>query len=104
MHYGDEEQMVENKLVMVVYKHTILGKKGKFDYHIQSIQECKYFPPNLLAKFIRKPNKHFRDILENEKPESWIKITIRNLDGWNAFQVEEVLDITLSGDQSLKLH
>ena len=47
MHYGDEKQLKESELIVVVYKHGT-EEEDVFDYQISSIQSCKYFPPNLL--------------------------------------------------------
>ena len=80
MHYGDEEQRLNEKLVVIVYNHEILGckpenrinKDGKFskryvDYQVTSIQKCENFPPHILKRMLNDPFKFFNAIFSGWK-------------------------------------
>jgi len=102
MHYGDKEQIDNNILKIVVYKHTILDEKEETDYDlvVNSIQECKYFPINLLRKILEAP-----EILKlNLEPEKWYLITIKTDDGWLKTTIVDIEDVSLDKNDFYKLH
>lgn len=103
MHYGDKEQIDKNKLVIVVYKHSIIGEDIKCDYIITSIQKCEYFHPMLLYRFFKKPNKYL-DFLKNEKAEEWYLIKMKCLDGYEKIEILSIINVSKSKDEFLKLH
>lgn len=104
MHYGDKEQVDNNELVIVAYKHST-SKNGVFDYMVTSIQKCQYFPPMLLTKILKNPNKYL-DFLKSEDAEEWYLITMKCLDGYNDIETLNVKKVSniVSSSIFLKLH
>ncbi len=103
MHYGDKEQLDENKLVVIVYKHGT-NKKDKFDYELSSIQKCQYFPKALLKKILNKSNKTFKKVLKEEKEEEWYEIEIKSTDGYKKFDIISIQNVSDSNNTFHTLH
>lgn len=85
MHYGDKEQIENNLLVVVVYKHShsIENMKNEFIYDLKSIQQCQYFTPSILKKILYMDKEwshtYFNKILDSYPVEHYYKITIKEL-------------------------
>lgn len=79
MHYGDTEQLENNSLNIVIYKHGT-PKEDVFEYMVESIQSCKYFPPNILKNILTNPNKYFSEKFKNKKSEEFYLTTIKIVD------------------------
>lgn len=86
MHYGDEKQLKESELIVVVYKHGT-EEEDAFDYEIASIQSCKYFPPNLLRKILDSPEKYLGEHFSDQKTEEWYETTIISMDGYDEISI-----------------
>lgn len=99
MHYGDQEQINNNLLKIVIYFHTT--DTSKLEIEVCSIQECKYFPIRLLQKILTAP-----EILNlTLDTEEWYLITIRSNDGWLDFSVIGVENVSQDEENKfLKLH
>ena len=103
MHYGDEEQLKKNELVIVVYKHET-NKEGKFDYEIASIKKCEYFPPRLLWRIMKKPKKFLRHAFKDKKAECWYETKIITTDGYEYINILSVDDVSDTPNDFDRLH
>ena len=104
MHYGDKESLKENELVLVVYKHEVLGEENKFDYELSSIQSCKYFPPRLLMKIIVSPDKYLAEFFADKKIEEWYLITLKSTDGYDDFELTSIENVSNTDNDFHRLH
>jgi len=93
MHYGDEEQLAKNELIIIIYKHGT-GKVNKFDYAISSIKKCEYFNPFLLSRMIRNPNKYFRNALKHQIEERWYELKVITTDGYQYINILSITDVS----------
>jgi len=103
MHYGDNEQIKENILILIVYKHAT-GSKNVFDYQITSVKKCQYFPTHLLSDMIKRPNHYFIKPLKSLKEESWQELTIKSSDGYDKYTIDKIVDVTDNNNELDRLH
>lgn len=124
MHYGDDWQLKNAHLEIVVYKHStfLTGKwreRGKLtrkdgrirrdcvDYEIANVQEMKFFPPNVFAQIWNDPWKWFSRSKLNELAfEKWYRVKILDLDGYGKVEIRVIEDVSLAPLEMdhLKLH
>lgn len=103
MHYGDDEQIKENSLILIAYKHGT-GNKNVFSYEISSVKKCQYFPVRLLGDIIKRPNHYFVKPLKSLKEENWYELVIKSPDGYDKYIIEKITEVTNSDNEFDKLH
>lgn len=112
MHYGDEKQLQDNELVVVVYKHEFIDldeeqEENEVEYELASIQKCSYFPPRLLKKIITDPTSFFEKQMKDCKIEEWYQVTIKSTDGYKQYEITSIVMITeqmIEDNNFLNLH
>jgi len=88
MHYGDEKQIDENYLDIVVYKHGIAGESDdKYEIMIESIQNCQYIHPRYLTKLLMSFEYMFQDEIEKLEFEQFILMRIKDTTGYGDFEI-----------------
>lgn len=102
MHYGDNEQILENELIIIIYKH-VTEKKNIFDYEIASIQKCNYFSPRLLKNLLIKPNKFLKKQFKELKSEEWYEIFIKENEN-SEIVIVSTTNVSHSENEFHKLH
>ena len=103
MHYGDKEQIENNVLVLVVYKHST-SRKNSFEYELSAIHDCKMFPVRLLNKILSEPKKCLGKYFKDKEAECWYKATIKSTDGFFEFEVPSIEDVSESNSEFDRLH
>jgi len=101
MYYGDEEQIINNSLVLIVYKNEVCGSDDYY-YEVMSIQECKYFPTNELTKILTVPEHYLQNL--SIPPEKFVMIEFRMVDEDGTIKAESITDVTNSKDEFKSLH
>jgi hypothetical protein len=115
MHYGDEKQLKDCSLELVVYKHEILGAKHKInkdgiqskryvDYDVTSIRKCEKFPPRVLSRILRDPYAYLAKPLNSLPFEEWILVKIEDVDGYGKVHVKPISIVSEHPDSSMRLH
>lgn len=93
MHYGDDKQIENNILKIVIYKHGGYDDENKYMLQLTSVQECKYFPIHLLQKILICPNEMLGNKIDKLKLEVFWLLTIKNT-GYNEFEIISIEDTT----------
>jgi len=111
MHYCDTEQLKDNILQVVFYKHCVSKNDDdtysdkNYDVSLESIQQCRYINPYILKKFLVVYEYILADELNEIDPERWYQFTIRYT-GWevDCFKVEKIEDVSESSSEFHRLH
>jgi hypothetical protein len=115
MHYGDNEQLNDAHLSIVIYKHEVAGSSFKrnkngvvskrcVDYEIASIRECQKISPRVLNRILSDPYKHLSKDLDNLPTEEFILIKIKDLDGYGKLKIIPISVVSDHPDESMRLH
>jgi hypothetical protein len=118
MHYGEDKQLKDSKLEIVVYKHEVLSFKRKaiarnkngvvskrcVDYEISSIRCCEKFSPRVLNRILNDPYKHLSKDLDFLPFEEWILVRIIDLDGYGKIEVKPISVVSDHPDETMRLH
>lgn len=113
MHYGDKDAVESAILEVVIYKHEVVGEirglSDDFEYSLESIQQCKYINPRLLASFIKRFDSGkegaFLDIngWKTLTAETWQLVTFK-VDDDDRLRVESIEDVSESKNEFHRLH
>lgn len=91
MHYGDQLQLDNNILKLVVYKHKIAGdwNEEDFDINVYSIYEARHIPPLASLNIISRFKYTFYDEVCGLKSEEWYIVTLKNFD-YDQFKIVSI--------------
>jgi hypothetical protein len=114
MHYGDDKQLKDSILEIVIYKHEVLGTKFKrnkngivskrcVDYQITSVQRCEKFNPRVLNNLLSDPYKYLSNDLDSLPNEEWFLIKIVDIDGWD-FEIKPLARVSDHPNEIYRLH
>jgi hypothetical protein len=115
MHYGDKEHLAESRLIVVVYKHEIMGvplKRNKrglvskrcVDYEVASIQECKMINTRTIKKLLSDPYSILSKSLDHVPNEEWVLVKIKEIDGWDKLEITPIEIVSEHPNESYRLH
>ena len=115
MHYGDDRQLENSKLIIIVYKHEIMGRELKRNvngvvskrcvhYEISSVQEMRYINPRVVTKLLADPYKYLSKMLDKLPNEEWILVEIGDKNGWGKLKVHQTTIVSKSANDFYKLH
>jgi hypothetical protein len=111
MHYYETMHLRLNKFVIVVYIHEVLGKPGKTDPMITSIQDCNYFPVYMTKKILDKPKKVYKQMRNFNKEveiktETYYRVEFKaSLKGKKPqYKIMKVTDVSNNKNPMLQLH
>jgi len=99
MHYGDKEQLENNILEIIVYKHGICGEADdKYDIDLSCIKECRYIRPWYVAHLLIDFQWRFKKEIESLECEHFYLFSIKDATGYGDFKIIyiETVDNTLN--------
>jgi hypothetical protein len=115
MHYGDEQQLKEAELELVIYKHEVCGSKFRrnkngivskrcVDYEICSVRSMKKFNPRVFVRIMKDPYKHLSASLDFLPTEEFVLIKIKDMDGYGKIEIKPISVVSTHPDESMRLH
>lgn len=111
MHYGDKYQKDNQRLKIVIYKHSTSRKemtpenvhtRGSVAYDLCSIQDCSLFPPHLLVRLYESTYNYVNSAMTPLPFECYYELDIRMVD-YDEIEILSITDVS-HAEEHKQLH
>lgn len=90
MHFGDKEQLDNNIVELVVYKHQDLSNEKEYYFGIESIRKCQYICPSHFIKLLMCFEYMFKKEIDELDLDVFYVVQLKSIDGYGEFVIVSI--------------